>query len=139
MKRILFLTFILLLTLVFGACGEQTTQFSVTMEERSAMHDPVILTVTLPNHAKESEITFDIDGTVYTVTSLPPVKDPTFVFADDANDGMQSVSLVLASDVTGEAVLSMHPDDGTDTDIVALCFVADMEAFSTLTDYLRTN
>lgn len=138
MKRILSLLLAVILTVLFTACGGSTT-FSVTMTESSGAHDPITVTVNLPGSTKESEITFDIDGTVYAVTSQPTVNDPTFVFADVADDGMQSVCLVLTSDETGEATLSMQPEEVSDTDVAALCFVADMEAFSKLTDYLRTN
>jgi hypothetical protein len=68
---------------------------------------------------------------------MPTVSAPTFVFEDISDDGMQSVCLVLASDNAGDAVLYMRPDEGTVG--VELCFVADMKAFSKLTNYLRTN
>ena len=136
MKRILILILAVMLTVVCTACGSPK-QFSVTMTESYNAHDPITVTVNLPGNAKEGEITFDIEGTVYSVTSMPTVSAPTFVFADVADDGMQSVCLVLASNETGEAVLYMRPDEGTVG--VELCFVADMEAFSKLTDYLRTN
>ena len=137
MKRILVLTLSVLLTFLFSACNEQPEQFSVTMTESYNAHDPITVTVNLPGGANESDITFDIDGTLYSVTSMPTVSAPTFVFADVADDGMQSVCLVLASDNAGDAVLYMRPDEGTVG--VELCFVADMKAFSKLTNYLRTN
>lgn len=136
MKHLSVLSLAVILAVLFTACGGQT-QFSVTMNESYAAHEPITVTVNLPGSAKESEITFDIDGTVYSVTSMPTVSAPTFVFADVADDGMQSVCLVLASDEAGEAVLYMRPDEGTVG--VELCFVTDMKEFSKLTDYLRTN
>ena len=66
MKRILVFTVTLLLTVLFSACSEQPTQFSVTMGEQYAQHEPITLTVTLPTNAKEHEITFTIDGKVVT-------------------------------------------------------------------------
>lgn len=137
MKRILVLSLSVLLAFLFSACNEQPEQFSVTMTESYNAHDPITVTVNLPGGANESDLTFDIDGTLYSVTSMPTVSAPTFVFADVADDGMQSVCLVLASDNAGDAVLYMRPDEGTVG--VELCFVADMKAFSKLTNYLRTN
>ena len=136
MKRILILLLAVMLTVLCTACGG-SKPFTVTMTESYNAHDPITVTVNLPGGANESDITFDIDGTLYSVTSMPTVSAPTFVFADVADDGMQSVCLVLASDNAGDAVLYMRPDEGTVG--VELCFVADMEAFSKLTDYLRTN
>ena len=45
MKRILVFTVTLLLTVLFSACSEQPTQFSVTMGEQYAQHEPITLTV----------------------------------------------------------------------------------------------
>ena len=135
MKQILILTFTVLLTLLFVSCGKQPEQFSVTMGEMYALHDPIILTVILPDNAKESDITFAIDGTVYSVSSIPTVNDPTFVFEDIAGDGMMQIRLEMASDESESDVLYMLPEDGT----AEMCFVATAGDFSRLTAYLGTN
>ena len=135
MKRILFLTVILLLTLIFSACGRQNAQFTVTMEEMYAQHGPITLTVTLPDNAKEHEITFAIDGTVYTIASLPTVNDPTFVFTDNPDDGMHKIYLSMPSDESEQETLGMQPDDGT----AELSFIVTAGDFSRLTAYLNTN
>ena len=135
MKHMLFLTVFLLLTLIFSACGEQKEQFTVTMEEMYAGHDPITLTVTLPNTPKESDITFAIDGTVYTIASMPTVNDPMFVFSDIPDDGMQKIYLNMPSDESEPETLHMHPDDGT----AEMSFVVTEGDFSRLTAYLGTN
>ena len=136
MKRILVLSLSVLLAFLFSACSGESAQFTVTMQEAYSS-EQITLTVTLPSNAKEHEITFAINGTEYAIASMPTVNDRTFVFEDISDDGMQSVCLVLASDNAGDAVLYMRPDEGTVG--VELCFVADMKAFSKLTNYLRTN
>ena len=136
MKRVLLLAFTVLFACLLSACSRESAQFTVTMQEAYSS-EQITLTVTLPSNAKEHEITFAIDGTEYAIASMPTVNDPTFVFEDISDDGMQSVCLVLASDNAGDAVLYMRPDEGTVG--VELCFVADMKAFSKLMNYLRTN
>ena len=135
MKRILVLTVALLLTCLFTACSEQPTQFSVTMSEIYTLHDPITLTVTLPANAKEHEITFTIDGKVYSVASIPTVNDPTFVFEDLSGNSMAKIYLSMPSDASETEVLCMLPEDGSGE----LCFVATDGDFSRLTDYLGTN
>ena len=135
MKRILVFTVTLLLTVLFSACSEQPTQFSVTMGEQYAQHEPMTLTVTLPTNAKEHEITFTIDGKEYAIASMPTVNDPTFVFEDISDDGMMEIRLEMASDESEKDVLYMLPEDGA----AELCFIAPDGDFSRLTDYLGTN
>ena len=135
MKRILVLTVTLLLTALFTACGEKNTQFSVTMSEQYVLHEPITLTVTLPTDAKESEITFTIDGKVYSVTSMPTVNDPTFVLHNLPDDGMANIRLSMPSDASGTEVLYMLPEDGA----AELCFTAAEGDFSRLTEYLGSN
>ena len=135
MKRIPVLTSAVLLTFVFSACTNQPAQFSVTMDEIYVQHKPITLTVTLPNNAKEHEITFAINGTVYSVASMPTANDPTFVFADLPDDGMMKIYLSMPSDASETEVLYMQPEDGSPE----LCFTATDGDFSRLTDYLGTN
>lgn len=135
MKRILVLTLSVLLTFLFSACNEQPEQFSVTMDELYAQHEPMTLTVTLPTNAKEHEITFTIDGKVYSVASMPTVNDPTFVFEELPDDGMLNIRLSMPSDASETEVLYMLPEDGSPE----LCFTATDGDFSRLTDYLGTN
>lgn len=135
MKRILVLTLTILLACLFSACNDQPSLFSVTMSEIYSLHDPITLTVTLPANAKESDITFAIDGTVYSVSSLPTVNDPTFVFEDIAGDGMMQIRMEMADDESENDVLYMLPEDGT----TEMCFVATDGDFSRLTAYLGTN
>ena len=135
MNRIPILTSAVLLTFVFSACTNQPAQFSVTMDEMYVQHDPITLTVTLPNNAKEHEITFAINGTVYSVASMPTVNDPTFVFADLPDDGMMKIYLSMSSDASETEVLYMQPEDGSPE----LCFVAAKDDFSRLTEYLGSN
>jgi len=89
------------------------------MTEAYAKREPITLTVTLPE-ANESGITFAVDGTVYAVASMPVTDAPAFVFADIADDGMQSVRLELASDESEDVVLYMLPDG----EEFELCFCA---------------
>ena len=135
MKRILVFTVTLLLTVLFSACSEQPTQFSVTMGEQYAQHEPITLTVTLPTHAKEHEITFTIDGKEYAIASMPTVNDPTFVFEELPDDGMIKICLSMPSDASDTEVLYMQPEDGSPE----LCFVATDGDFSRLRDYLGSN
>ena len=132
MKRILVFTVTLLLTVLFSACSEQPTQFSVTMGEQYAQHEPITLTVTLPTNAKEHEITFTIDGKEYAIASMPTVNDPTFVFEELPDDGMIKICLSMPSDASDTEVLYMQPEDGSPE----LCFVATDGDFSRLRDYL---
>ncbi len=135
MKRMLILTVTLLLTVLFSACSEKNTQFSVTMSEWNVLHEPITLTVTLPANAKESEITFTIDGTEYAVASMPTVNDPTFVFDDLPDDGMTTIYLSMPSDMSESEVLYMQPEDGS----AELCFTAAQGDFSRLREYLGSN
>ena len=135
MKRILVFTVTLLLTVLFSACSEQPTQFSVTMGEQYALHEPITLTVTLPTNAKEHEITFTIDGMEYAIASMPTVNDPTFMFEDLSDDGMATIRLSMPSDASETEVLCMLPEDGSGE----LCFIATDGDFSRLRDYLRSN
>ena len=96
MKHILVLILAVLLTCLFSACGNEPEQFTVIMQESYAQHEPVTLTVTLPTDAKESEITFTVDGKVYSVASIPTVSDPTFVFADLPDDGSPELCFTAA-------------------------------------------
>ena len=135
MKRILVFTVTLLLTVLFSACSEQPTQFSVTMGEQYAQHEPVTLTVTLPTNAKEHEITITIDGKEYAIASMPTVNDPTFVFEELPDDGMIKICLSMPPDASDTEVLYMQPEDGSPE----LCFVATDGDFSRLRDYLGSN
>ena len=135
MKRSLVLILTVLLACLFSACSREPEQFTVTMQEIYALHDPITVTVTLPTNAKESNITFTIDGNVYSVVSMPTVNDPTFVFADAADDGMANIRLSMPSDTSETEVLYMLPEDGS----AELCFTAAEGDFSRLTDYLGSN
>lgn len=135
MKRILVLTLSVLLTFLFSACNEHPEQFSVTMSEIYELHDPITLTVTLPANAKEHEITFTIDGKVYSVVSMPTVNDPTFVLNDLPDDGMFNIRLSMPSDASDTEVLYMLPEDGC----VELGFIATDGDFARLRDYLKSN
>ncbi len=134
MKRILILTLTVLLACLFSACNDQPEQFSVTMREAYGS-EQITLTVTLPANAKEHAITFAVNGTVYTVASMPTVADPTFLFEDLPDDGMAKVCLSMPSDASETEVLYMQPEDGA----AELCFVAQDGDFSRLTEYLGTN
>ena len=135
MKRILVLSLSVLLAFLFSACNEQPEQFSVTMTESYNAHDPITLTVTLPANAKEHEITFTIDGKEYAIASMPTVNDPTFVFEDLSDDGMEAIRLSMPSDASETEVLCMLPEDGSGE----LCFVATDGDFSRLREYLGAN
>lgn len=133
MKRILILTAALLM-LTLAACGK-TQQFSVTMPELYASHDPITLTVTLPANGDKSAVIFAVDGVEYAVTSMPTVDAPIFVFEDIADDGMSVIRLEMASDESEDVVLYMLPDG----EAFELAFYAPLQEFSRLTDYLGTN
>lgn len=135
MKRILILTLTVLLTILLTACGNTPEQFTVTMHEAYLQHDPITVTVTLPTNAKESEITFSIDSRVYSVTSIPTVDDPTFVFEDIPDDGMMKIYLAMPSNESETAILYMIPENET----TEMCFVAAEGDFTRLTDYLGSN
>lgn len=134
MNRISCALLALLLTGSLAACGGKPAQFAVTMTEAYAKREPITLTVTLPE-ANESGITFAVDGTVYAVASMPVTDAPAFVFADIADDGMQSVRLELASDESEDVVLCMLPDG----EEFELCFCAPLGEFQRLYDYLASN
>lgn len=133
MKKIAFLTTAIFLFLTLASCAGGSDKFTVEMTEARAQVDPIAMTVTLPDNAKESDITFTINEIVYSVSSIPTVDDPAFVFADADGDGMQSIMFTLYDEV-GSAELHIITEDGA-----KLNFCADIEAFSRLTDYLRTN
>ena len=79
--------------------------------------------------------TFTIDGKVYSVASMPTVNDPTFVFEDLSDDGMETIRLSMPSDASETEVLCMLPEDGSPE----LCFTATDGDFSRLTDHLGSN
>lgn len=135
MKRILVLILTVLLACLFSACSSEPEQFTVIMQESYAQHEPITLTVTLPTNAKESEITFTVDGKVYSAASMPTVDDPTFVFEDLPDDGMEKIRLSMPSDASETEVLYMLPEDGS----AELCFTAAEGDFARLTDYLGSN
>jgi len=111
-----------------------SSEFTVVMTAVSSQTDSSAVTVHLPENGREAEVFFSVNNVAYTAASRPTVSDPSFVFADEADDGIRSITLTLAEDSSGTAELRIVTDEGTE-----FLYNAPMKEFSRLTDYLRTN
>ena len=137
MKYRYFFCICLLLICFLTGCTAKETSFSVEMTASDSGHEPVMLTVILPDHGSTADIRFIIDGREYTTAQLPTVDSPMFLFADRADDEWGSVAFILdADDPARMAHLRLFPTDTTSTELV---LSADLTEFSRLTDWLGTN
>lgn len=112
---------------LFGSCSLENS-CTVVMEETFDAADPVTLTVEW-NGTTTADLTFRIDGCIYTVDGPPTVEDPAYRLETTEDDGMASVFLQLAYDEAAVCELHMLTEAGNA--LVFTCEREDMHAFYT--------
>lgn len=110
---------------LFGSCGFENS-CTVVMEEAQGAADPVTLTVEW-NGTSTADLTFTIDGYIYTLEGPPTVDDPVYRLDTAEDDGMTSVFLQLAYDEAEVCRLYMVPEEGDER--VFTCEREEMRAF----------
>lgn len=121
---------LLLLILPMLSC---TSEFAVDMQECRGAAEPITLRIVLPDTNRESEITFILSDTAYSITSMPTVSDPTFVLYSQAADALPYLALRLDSEAE-YAELHMRTKEDE-----SLLYTAELDAFARLTDYCGRN
>ncbi len=120
---------------MLSSCSE----FTVTMENGDPSNSDIRLTVNLPSSGNEADIVFSINGKAYQTVGFPTVKNPKFALAEKISegyedDGLQTITLALANDISGEAELYVETDDHEER-----YYYADMQDFENLLNFLKTN
>ena len=110
MKRLL--SVLLLCTCLWiTACGAPSEILTVEMRDYYLVHEPLLVSVVLPQSCDVSELIFQINGTIFHTQSLPIEEDPYFHLT--AEDGEHTASLKVLGCFGKESplvILQFFPD-----------------------------
>ena len=111
MKRLLILALLLCTCLWITACGAPSEILTVEMRDYYLVHEPLLVSVVLPQSCDVSELIFQINGTIFHTQSLPTEEDPYFHLT--AEDGEHTASLKVLGCFGKESplvILQFFPD-----------------------------
>ena len=112
MRRTMLLTVLFLCTcLLIIACREPSEILTVEMQDYYQVHDPILVSVVIPESCDMSELIFQINGTIFHTQSLPTEDDSMFRLT--AEDGIQTAYLIVEGFWHEDApvVLQFLPDE----------------------------
>ena len=92
MKRLL-MVLLLCTCLWITACGAPSEILTVEMRDYYLVHEPLLVSVVLPQSCDVSELIFQINGTIFHTQSLPTEEDAMFRLATE--DGIQTAYLIV--------------------------------------------